>query len=296
MNIEPEVVRWIDRHAHPFVPDAGAPLAAVVGDARVVAVGVACRATRELNVAAHRVVRLLVEELGFRTVVLEGDDPARLGLDAYVAAGAGGDPRAALAGARAFWQTEEVLAAIRWLREHNKRNPADPIRLAGSVGGGSAADRDALERSLAEGALGRLERAGDRVAYWGGLAHTAVTSPARTAGGHLRDRLGAGFVSLGMTFHHGRIPAHVPAPPPEFAEATLGAVDRESYLLDLRPVAPPPAVRGWLDAPATVRMIGPVYDPRAASDHRVSGDSLGGMFDAVLFTREVGPARPLPER
>jgi erythromycin esterase len=77
-----------------------------------------------LSALSHRVVRLLVEELGFRSLALEGDDASTLGLDAYVRTGTG-DPRVMLAEARSFWRTEEILDVIRWMRPFNRQPPDD---------------------------------------------------------------------------------------------------------------------------------------------------------------------------
>ncbi|MFD7510440.1 erythromycin esterase family protein [Streptomyces sp. NPDC059853] len=309
------VRRWIGQHAHrltttdPHAPlDDLRPLVRLVGDAPVVAIGTATRQSRELSVLAHRVVRLLVEELGFRSFALEGDDAARVGLDAHIAAGKG-DARALLAGARSFWQTGEILDIVHWLRSFNRRHPGDPVRFTD----GLSAPREpvvpldglaAIERRLAEDVIDRHDRTGDRVVYWGGIAHTAVGDPRtvspstpplthRNAGGYLRERFGTGYVSLGLTFHHGTLPVAVPAPPGEFAESTLGGTGPGAYLLDLRATAPA-TVRAWLDAPARTRLVGPHYDPADDAAHHLSGGSLAGWFDAVVHTETVTPARPLP--
>lgn len=309
------VARWIGQHAHRLATtDPGAPLsdlrplAGMVDGARVVAVGVSTRQAHEPSALAHRIVRLLVEEVGFRSLALEGDDAVRLGLDAYVRTGAG-DPRALLAGARSFWQTGELLDTVRWMRAFNLRHPEEPLRFAAAehTPRTRATRPDGLagiEIGLAEDTAQWHERTGDRIVYWGGMAHTAnggprTVSPSspplthRNAGSYLRERFGDGYVSLGLTFHHGAAPDPVPAPPPEFAEAVLGAAGPGPYLLDLRGEAPA-AVREWRQAPARTRLMGPHYDPGDDAAHHMSGGSLADWFDAVLHTQEVTPARPLP--
>ncbi|MCE4941863.1 erythromycin esterase family protein [Streptomyces sp. VTCC 41912] len=309
-----EVTRWIRENAHHLTTDEPAapltdvrPLADMVRDAEVVALGAAGRESHELSAVAHRMVRLLVEEEGFRTLVLEGDVPSRIGLDAYVNGGPG-DPRALLSAARSFWRTEEMLDLIAWMRDHNRRHPHDPVHLTGSDGGARRAPSSldqlaAVERCLAEDTIRWQERTGHKVVYWGGLAHTSNGDPRtlspsptpathRNAGSHLRARFGARFVSLGLTFHHGNVPFPVPAPPPEFAEAVLGTAGPDAYLLDLRTAAPA-AVRTWLATPTRTRLIGPAYDPAADADHHMSGGSLADWFDAVVHVPEATPARPL---
>lgn len=300
------VARWIEQHAHRLsTSDPGAPLAdlrplgGIVGDARVVAVGASNRQARELSVLSHRIVRFLVEEKGFRSLALEGDDAARLGLDEHIRTGAG-DPRAMLAEARSFWRTEEILDVIGWMCSFNRRNPGDPVRFAGAPEISPVGGLAGIEQSLAEGTIRWHERTADKIVYWGGLAHTAVGDPRtvspssppethRNAGGHLREHFGAGYVSIGLTFHHG---AAVPAPPAEFADAALGATGLDAYLLDLRADGPAP-VRAWLGAPAKTRLIGPEYDPADDAAHHLSGGSLVGWFDAVVHAREITPVSSL---
>ncbi|RKT82147.1 erythromycin esterase [Saccharopolyspora antimicrobica] len=305
------VTRWIEQHAHRLStsgPDAPLadlrPLAGVVGDARVVAVGASIRQSRELSVLSHRIVRFLVEEKGFRSLALEGDDASRLGLDEHIRTGAG-DPRAMLAEARSFWQTGEILDVIRWMRSCNRRNPGDPVRFIGAIEEWTPSldGLAGIEQGLAEGAIRWHERTGDKIVYWGGLAHTAVGDPRtvspssppqthRNAGGYLREHFGADYVSIGLTFQHGTAPYRIPAPPAEFADASLGTTGLDAYLLDLRADGPAP-VRAWLDARAKTRLIGPEYDPADDAAYHLSGGSLAGWFDAVVHAQEITPASPL---
>ncbi|MEU5954309.1 erythromycin esterase family protein [Streptomyces sp. NPDC047525] len=301
------VADWLTQHAHPInsfdtnaTSDDLRPLADAVADAEIVALGVGSRATHELSVLQHRMLRLLVEEHGFRSLVLEGDDPARLGLDAYVLTGAG-DPEAVLAEARPFWRTGESLDVLHWMRAHNERNPHDPVQLAvpSSQSPPPGAGLAEIERDMADEAIRWRERTRQKTVYWGGLAHTAVgdprsvSSPApqthRNVGGHLREHFGSGYASVGLTFHHG---IDHPVPPREFAEALLGAADLPAYSLDLR-ARRPAAVDAWLGAPAMTRVVGPFYDAREDADHHLSGGSLAEWFDAVVHVREVTRARPL---
>ncbi|WP_067813196.1 erythromycin esterase family protein [Actinomadura kijaniata] len=279
------------------------PLAAMVGDARVVALGAAARGTREPTVLAHRVVRLLVEERGFRSVALEGDDPVRLGLAAHVATGEG-DPRRMLAGARPFLRTEEVLALVHWMRARNARHPGDPVRFAELPERPARGDGLAgLERDLADNVAWWEERSGDRIVYWGGMAHTAVGDPLtltqdefvgahRTMGAHLRERLGDGYRSIGLTLGRGTAGVTLPAPDAGFADAVLGeaAAGRAGYVLDLREEHPEP-LRAWLGSPARTRLVGPSYDPARDAAFHLSGGALRDWFDAVVHTEEVTSAR-----
>ncbi|QUH02663.1 erythromycin esterase family protein [Saccharopolyspora erythraea] len=306
------VTQWIRHHAHRlpvFDPEAPItdllPLADIVRDAKVVALGASTRQAHELSALSHRIVRLLVEELGFRSLALEGDDPSRVGLDEYIRTGTG-DPRVLLAEARSFWQTEEILDVIRWMRSFNHRHPDDPVRFAGAVHSpqGSASLLDGLagiELSLAESTIRWHEQTADKIVYWGGLAHTANGNPRtvspssppmthRNAGSYLREHFGAGYASIGLTFHHGMAPYPVPPPPVEFADAVLGGTGLDAYLLDLHADGPP-SVRTWLDTPTKTRLIGPHHDPDDNAAHHLSGGSLAEWFDAILHTQEVTSVR-----
>ncbi|GAA3147153.1 erythromycin esterase family protein [Streptomyces rectiviolaceus] len=310
MNGTPEATTgaaadWLTRHAHPFNTfdpyaelDDLRPLSDAVAGAEIVALGVGSRATHELSVLQHRMLRFLVEEQGFRSLVLEGDDPARLGLDSYVLTGAG-DPAALLSEARSFLRTEEILDVLRWMRAHNERNPHDPVQLAAlsSQSPPPGAGLAEIERALADDTIRWHERTRQKTVYWGGIAHTAVGDPRtvsspepqthRNAGGHLREHFGNGYASVALTFHHG---TDHPVPPVEFAEAVLGATDLPAYFLDLR-ARRPAAVDAWFGAPARTRLVGPFYDAREDARHHLSGGSLTEWFDAVAHVREVTQAR-----
>ncbi|WP_063001756.1 erythromycin esterase family protein [Nocardia mikamii] len=307
------VTLWIERHAHPLtVSDPSgpvtdlAPLREMAGPATVVALGMSTRDTHELSVLAHRMLRYLVEYLGFRSLVLEGDDATSTAIDTYVRTGAG-DPRALLAAARSFWRTEELLDVVEWVRLYNRQHPGDPVRIAHPEADrhvtAQSGDLGDIEKMLADNVIRWQERTGHKVVYWGGTTHT-VDAAARTvllgdhrvtrrsAGSHLRQRYGAGYVSVGMTFDHGSTAHTFPSPPADFAEAVLGRVDLDAYLLDLRTPGPD-SVRTWLTEPAKTRLIGPVYASENDDAFHLSGGSLGEWFDLVVHHRTVTSIRPL---
>ena len=103
-----------------------------------------------------------------------------------------------------------------------------------------------------------------------------------------------------MTFHHGAVnvgwnppePYPVPAPPSEFAEWTLGEAGLKDFILDLHAPAPD-QVRTWLSAPASLRVIGPSYDPENDTDYYMSSSSLAEWFDVIIRLEEVTPTRLL---
>jgi erythromycin esterase len=117
---------WLSRNVVPFqtVDPAESlnelePLRAIVGDAHVVALGEATHGTREFFRMKSRIVRFLVERMGFDAFAIEATWPEANRLDHYVRTGVG-DPAALLSGLYFWtWNTEEVAEMIAWMREHN---------------------------------------------------------------------------------------------------------------------------------------------------------------------------------
>jgi erythromycin esterase len=293
------------------------PLAAVVGDATVVGLGVTTHGAREVTVQTHRIVRFLVERLGFRAVGT--DEAASVGrpVDAYVREGAGvgaGAARAVVGGLWPHHRTVEVLDIVEWMRGFARGTPDDPVRFAGL---GPEAHEDEgddpigfAEARIAEAALRWREDVGSKLVVISGATHTAV-APERTvtigsaavthrnAGSRLRDQLGDGYVSLGLTFHHGTVdlgggdgPHEIPPPPARTIESTLGDPPAP-VVFDLR-AGGDERVQRWLDTPATMRLVGPAFDPDEPSKALMSGGSLAQWFEALVHIGTVAPVTVLP--
>jgi erythromycin esterase len=291
------------------------PLAAVVGDATVVGIGVTTHGAREVTVMTHRIVRFLVERLGFRAVGTDEAASAGRAVDAYVRAGAG-DARAVVGGLWPHHRTVEVLDIVEWMRGVAVRAPDDPVRFAGLGPEAHEDDGDDpigfAEARIAEAALRWREDVGSKLVVISGATHTAV-APERTvtigsaavthrnAGSRLRDRLGDGYVSLGLTFHHGTVDLgggdgshEIPPPPARTVESTLGDPPAP-VLLDLQADAGgDEQARRGLDGPATMRLVGPAFDPDEPSKALMSGGSLAQWFEALVHVGTVGPVTVLP--
>jgi erythromycin esterase len=131
------VTSWIDDNAHPLTsldprtPLADLePLAHLVRDATVVGLGASTRGAHELSTLMHRVLRFLVEDMGFRSLAVEDDWTTGIQINEYLRTG-NGDPRALAADAWLPFRTEEFLDVIQWMRSYNERHPADPVRFVG---------------------------------------------------------------------------------------------------------------------------------------------------------------------
>jgi len=123
-----EVVDWLRASAHPLVslePEADAadlaPLAGIVGDARIVALGEATHGSHEFFAFKRRALEHLVRELGFTDFAMETDWTQALAVNEYVLEGRG-DLDAAMLALSPLWRTEEYRGLLAWMRAWN----ADP--------------------------------------------------------------------------------------------------------------------------------------------------------------------------
>jgi erythromycin esterase len=100
-------------------------LRAVVGGARIVALGEATHGTHEFSAMKHRITEFLVKEMGFTVFAIEANMPEARRLNQYVLNGEG-EPKTALAGLY-FWgySTEELLDMIQWMRSLNASGQGD---------------------------------------------------------------------------------------------------------------------------------------------------------------------------
>jgi erythromycin esterase len=137
-----DVVSWLNRRASPLrtlEPEGPlydlAPLRRIVGNARLVGVGYDAHGTHNITTLHLRVIRFLVEHMGFRTVAWEESWGSGVEIDRYVATG-GGDRQAAhdlVLGAFPMVRHEAFVDVVRWLSEFNAHRPAhDRVRFLGS--------------------------------------------------------------------------------------------------------------------------------------------------------------------
>lgn len=118
----------------PFSTDLE-PLRAMIGNAGVVGIGDATHGTREFYTMRLRLIDFLVREMGFDLVALEASLPIMNRIDAYVQGGAG-DARTILREMRPlgfyYWDAEELLDVVEWMREYNLHRGDKPaVRVAG---------------------------------------------------------------------------------------------------------------------------------------------------------------------
>jgi erythromycin esterase len=130
------VTRWIAQHAAgietvgPTAPlDDLAPLRRSIGDAQIVGLGESVHGAAEEIRLKHRVLRLLVERMGFRSLAWEEDWATGRQIDEYIRGGAG-DLDALVGRMTPQWHSAEVADVLRWLRDYNTGR-TDQVRFMG---------------------------------------------------------------------------------------------------------------------------------------------------------------------
>lgn len=96
------------------------PLRAVVGDARVVAIGEAGHRVHEFYQIRHRLTRFLMRELGFTALVMESGFPEGLAVDDWISSGPGDLDELLRTGfTYHMGRCSEVRDQLSWMREVN---------------------------------------------------------------------------------------------------------------------------------------------------------------------------------
>ncbi|MFH9736761.1 erythromycin esterase family protein [Streptomyces roseolus] len=159
------------------------------------------------------------------------------------------------------------------------------------------------DRIMAENVAWWQQQTGDKIVLAAHNSHIALrtyvpgTYP-KVQGGFLREQLGGGYLSVGLTFgrgsfnafgHDGGVHRFTVGPAePGTAEHTLDRARHRDFMVDLRNA--PAAARAWLATPHTVKNIGATY-PGIADAPRIR---LAQAHDIVLHLRQVEAARMLP--
>jgi erythromycin esterase-like protein len=130
------VTGWIRHHAAPLdTADPAAPLGDLtplrraIGDAMIVGLGKSVHGAAEEISLKHRVLRLLVERMGFRSVAWEEDWTTGLQIDKYIRTGRG-DLGALMRRMSPQWQSRQVVDVLAWLRDYNAGHD-DKVRFVG---------------------------------------------------------------------------------------------------------------------------------------------------------------------
>ena len=135
--VKAEVTEWIRQYGLPLsTADPKEPLRDIeplgdmVGDAVVVGIGPSTYGGSEQFTQTHRIIRVLVERLGFRTVATEEDWDVARDIDRYVRTGEG-DLDALVKGTGVPWRVGETRDLLEWIREFNTTSD-EPVRFVGA--------------------------------------------------------------------------------------------------------------------------------------------------------------------
>lgn len=132
-------IAWIQENAIPFEttePGNGyqdlMPLKAIIGDARVIALGEATHGTAEFITMRHRLIEFFVEEMGITLFAMETPWGIVTPIDNHLQTGEGDPSRILHEDWWMPWSNNESLAIIEWMRDYNQQvDDGVPLRLYG---------------------------------------------------------------------------------------------------------------------------------------------------------------------
>jgi erythromycin esterase len=121
-----EQINWLKNNVDTFQTadpveknDGLSFLKKMVGDAKIVSLGEGTHGTHEFLTMKHRIIKYLVEKMGFTVFAIEANMPEARNVNKYVLNGIG-NPKDVLAGLYFWtWNTQEVLDMLKWMRDYN---------------------------------------------------------------------------------------------------------------------------------------------------------------------------------
>lgn len=140
------------------------PLAKNFEGVRLVGLGEATHGTQDFNKLRSRLVKYLVSEKGFRYIILEEEIGKAVAIDQYITTGRG-TVQQALAPMLVYWQEEDYVILLEWLRSWNKQHPNDMVHFYGNDAQSWEAVEDVLRAQLASNTEAR--KALDEVKSYG---------------------------------------------------------------------------------------------------------------------------------
>ncbi|HEX7808062.1 MAG TPA: erythromycin esterase family protein [Thermoanaerobaculia bacterium] len=142
-TIDPSTIDgWLIANTHLLVADEYIPydldlepLRTMIGSATIVGLGDGTHGTHQFFTMKMRIIDFLAREEGFDVVAFEGPFPLMNRMDAYVQGGAGNARELASAMkplAYLFWNSEEMVQLLEWMRQYNAtRGDRPALRIAG---------------------------------------------------------------------------------------------------------------------------------------------------------------------
>ena len=267
----------------------------IIGESRAVALGESSPGTHELFELKHRLVNLLVEELGFTTLALPLDAENARKLNDFVR-GESGEARQALSSTPWWWQTHEAIELLKNLRELSTAER--PLRIMGYGPELQPAEQAAaLHRELESSAQSKLmiwtdNRSAARAPIW-----------IDSLGAHLAKKLGEQYLAMAGFFSQGAFlaetgpttseaPERIWLAPPdkEYLDFLFGQMGGKLGIHDLRHFEAGGEVDRWLSVPRPIRDLGATYQGPKSGETSIE---LTRSFDALLFVESTTCIRPL---
>jgi erythromycin esterase-like protein len=230
------VVRTLDPEAE--VDDLD-PMRDLFEGARIVGLGENSHGARGLFLLKHRLIRYLIEEMGFTAFALEMPVQSAGTVNDYVA-GRTDDREVVLAALRyPSWQTEEMWALIEWIREHN-RSSESQVTFHGLDVEAPDPDGRSDDELMADEVTRILDAMPDTTGMVLWADNTHVTQAGDAMGAQLSERFGDAYVAVGLTYDEGFYSAYGPklryeVHPgyPGTHEYLLSMTGLDGFLLDL---------------------------------------------------------------
>jgi erythromycin esterase-like protein len=247
------LLSWLDGHLVPLDTEAGvATVAKALAPHAVVAAGEATHGTKQFFELKHRLFRQLVEQHGFRTLAMEMDHRAAAAVDAYLQSGSG-DLEALVRGSYFFFEAREIVALLRWMRQHNETS-ARKVRFFGFdlqeeqkvVVQRQCGDRSGCRVFMRDGFMAEnvLAQGGGTFvwAHNGHIAHFEAADGWRPMGYYLREKLAAGYYAVVLEFDEGGFIAPAGGELPTRRQRTIPHLGDRRVAEYVLPAAPPEAL------------------------------------------------------
>lgn len=282
-----------------------AQIAKVVSDSKIVGLGESTHGTHEFFNFKSDLLRRLVADHGFNTMLFEDSIDACLQINNYIAGGET-DLASALDGLYPVWRTEELRALLVWLKDNS---PPGGFTFAGfDIDQTKHSDLSRRDELMAENIKAYCAaNPNTKAVVWAHNTHTQTIGSdiePRPMGYFLQELFGRQYRAIALLFGWGSVSAtrlregetpgsdrslstiEIGSPPGYLAESALEGLATGPTFFD----------RDWLGRlklPGKVRSIGWGLVPELAEKY-VEKTDLQRAFDYAIYFPEAGHSHPLP--
>ena len=222
-KLENTVISWLNDQAIPLVsidPDSPStdlePIKELIGSARIVGMGEATHGSKEFTQARHKILRFLIEKIGFNGLILETPVEEAKRIDKYIKTGEG-DARS-IQNQMSYWvhDTQEYLEVIEWMKKYNSEHPDRQISFYGcDIPVDDIRRKQPMnirDKAMADETLAILNHSGNNSKYilWSHNYHISRLDfpDYQTQGFYLQTTLGNEYLPLATLFNEGGFNAH----------------------------------------------------------------------------------------